>query len=103
MMMGINNISFSLDTPCTGFLSSSEVNFSGWEAKLDGKNVPIITSNLAFDAIDIPAGKHEIEFYYNPIIWVIGSIISIISLVLILIYSGYLRFLKEMIRTKRSQ
>lgn len=83
----LNSVSLSVDTPCNGFLSSSEVNFSGWEAKIDGKNVPIITSNLAFRSVNIPAGKHKIEFYYNPKIWIISLMISLSCLATLVIYT----------------
>lgn len=83
----LNSVFISLNTPCNGFLSSSEVNFSGWEAKIDGKQIPIIRSNLSFKALNIPAGRHRIEFYYNPKIWIFSLLISFLCFATLVIYT----------------
>ena len=56
-----------------------------WKATIDGKSTPTqSTKNLL--AIPLPKGKHIIEFYYFPIWLYIGTIISVLSLVLCGIY-----------------
>ncbi len=40
--------------------------FPGWEARLDGALVPLLRANLAFRAVGVPAGDHEIELRYRP-------------------------------------
>ena len=43
-----------------GLLRISEVFYDGWSVYLNGRKQEIINSDLAFMAIEIPAGKHEV-------------------------------------------
>jgi hypothetical protein len=36
----------------------------GWQARIDGKTVPILPANFAFMAVYVPPGKHEVELRY---------------------------------------
>ena len=39
---------------------------SGWKATVDGHAVPIYPANLAFRAVEVPPGSHDIVFRYAP-------------------------------------
>ena len=77
----INKIILSSSNDCDAQLLSSEVYYPGWQAKIDGKKTPVSSSNLAFRTVFLPAGKHIIEYYYYPYIYIYGLIISIITLI----------------------
>ena len=47
-----------------GWLVYSESNLPGWIATIDGERVPIRTANYLFQAIEVPAGEHSVEFRY---------------------------------------
>ncbi|MBI4055129.1 MAG: hypothetical protein HY402_03235, partial [Elusimicrobia bacterium] len=49
-----------------GFLFLSDNHFPGWKAFLDGKPAPILPSWIAFRAVAVPAGTHDIRFIYEP-------------------------------------
>lgn len=52
----------------------------GWHAKIDNKETAISPANFIFRAIKVPAGKHEITFWYWPRSFDIGLKISSLTL-----------------------
>ncbi len=57
----------------------------GWQAYLDGQPVEHIRVNYALRGMKIPAGQHRISFVFDPAIFRIGSVISMISSILFLL------------------
>jgi hypothetical protein len=53
----------------------------GWEARLDGKPVPIQRAEYLFRAVLLPAGDHTVEFHYRPASFRIGCLVSLAGLV----------------------
>lgn len=88
-----NKIVLKAQSWCDGYLSSSEVYYPGWRAKVDNVNTDIVQSNLSFRTIYLPKGDHLVEIYYQPTIYYMGAVISIIA-VLILIILLKSQFLK---------
>ena len=82
-----NKITLSTQSSCDAYLSTSEVYYPGWKAKIDNKPTKIFPGNYAFRAIFLPKGVHIVEFYYSPIIYFIGLLISIISLTILFLLS----------------
>jgi hypothetical protein len=50
--------------------------YHNWRAEIDGKPVKLLRANIAFQAIQIPAGKHQIHFFYQDRAFEIGAAIS---------------------------
>jgi uncharacterized membrane protein YfhO len=64
----------------------SEIYFPwGWNVKIDGKDTDLARVNYVLRAIRVPAGNHDIEFYFNPTSAQVTDDISIASIVLIYI------------------
>lgn len=57
----------------------------GWTMHLDGVEHPILRANYLLRAAMIPAGNHEIVMRYEPSIWRVGGIISLVSSLAILL------------------
>ena len=52
-----------------------------WHAYVDGKPTPLWRANHTFQALEVPAGKHQIRLVYEDRGFLYGSIISLVSLV----------------------
>ncbi|MBK5278256.1 MAG: YfhO family protein [Bacteroidia bacterium] len=87
--------------PFLKYESKSEVNglavFSeifypkGWHATIDGKEVPILRVNYVLRALEVPAGKHVIEFKFEPLPYIIGDKVTMASSwILLLVVIGCL-------------
>ena len=73
-----NRIDLTVDAPCDTNLVTSEVNYPGWVATVDGKKTNIDEGNLAFRTIKIPRGNHAVALWYTPQIFLVGGSVSII-------------------------
>jgi hypothetical protein len=62
----------------------------GWIATIDGKETPILRADYVLRALEIPAGKHTIEFRFEPKPYLVGNKITMASswILLILVIGG---------------
>ncbi|MDX2301429.1 MAG: hypothetical protein NW226_01460 [Microscillaceae bacterium] len=56
-----------------------------WTAYLDGKEVPHIRVDYILRAMQVPAGKHKIEFKFDSKVYRLGSKISLISSIILVL------------------
>ena len=70
-------------------------NYYGWKARIDAQPTEVITGNMSFLSVMVPAGVHEVVFYYDPKGVKVGFWISLISLIagisFVLIYPSGIR------------
>ena len=59
-----NLIKIQADGP--GWLVLAEVNYPGWKAYVDGEPEEIVSLQGLMRMIQLPPGKHEVEFSYQP-------------------------------------
>ena len=50
--------------------------FQNWKVFVDGKSVPVLRANEAFQAIEIPPGKHLVRFVYRDDMFYAGVAFS---------------------------
>lgn len=80
-----NHIKYISKNPNKGFAVFSEVYYNkGWNAYIDNQLVPHYEVNYLLRGLEIPQGKHFIEFKFEPQVIKTGSIITLISLGVIL-------------------
>jgi hypothetical protein len=70
--------------------------YPGWRATVDGRDAEILPANVAFRAVAVPAGSHEVVFTYEPMSVRLGSWITVLSLlaIAILLFAGQRRRLR---------
>ncbi len=57
-----------------------DVYYPGWVATIDGAPTPIRLANAAFRAVSVPAGRHRVDFVYQPASFrygVVGSAVGV--------------------------
>lgn len=66
-----------------GFLVTAWTHFPGWRGRVDGRDVPVHRANIAFLALEVPAGEHELELAYEPASVKLGFGLGALGLALI--------------------
>ncbi len=67
------------------WLIVADSDYPGWTAMVDSQPAYIYRANLAFRAVQVPAGVHTVEFAYRPWWTLAGAFVSAVSLLGILI------------------
>jgi uncharacterized membrane protein YfhO len=57
----------------------------GWAAFIDGQPTPVLAANLIARAIEVPAGRHNIQMRYTPPGWSTGLLVSCSTLLLLMV------------------
>lgn len=86
-----NHLKYVSNNVNDGLAVFSEMYYAnGWNAYIDGKPAPHFEADYALRAMNIPAGKHTIEFKFEPTVVKTGGNIALISglLMLILLAAG---------------
>ncbi len=52
----------------------------GWQATVDGRDVPSLRANYLYRGVRVPAGRHRIEWRYRPAVVAAGAVVSVLSL-----------------------
>ena len=75
-----NDLKYTSNNSNDGFAVFSEIYYkNGWKATVDGKETPILKVDYTLRGIEIPKGKHTIEFKFEPQVVKTGSTIALFS------------------------
>ena len=79
------NLFYESESTEAGLAVFSEVYYKTWRAFIDGEEVPVIRANYILRAIEVPAGKHTIEFRCKDELFSRMQVVSIVASALILL------------------
>jgi hypothetical protein len=84
-----NQLKYVSNNTSAGFAVFSENYYkNGWIATIDGKEAKIYQVNYVLRGLQVPAGKHTIEFKFEPQVVKTGSTIALISSIGMLLLIG---------------
>ena len=75
-------VQIEVETPGEAVLVLADAYYPGWQARLNGQEVPHFPAYFAFRGLAVPAGKHVVEFVYDPWTFRVGMWISVAALAL---------------------
>jgi hypothetical protein len=75
-------IAIKADLSTNGWLVLSDTYYPGWKVEVDGKETAIQRANCNFRAVELPAGKHIVFFYYRPASVLSGMVLTAAGILL---------------------
>lgn len=81
-----NRILVDVESEAVGFLIASVTAHKYWTATIDGAAADIVRTNLGYQGVVVPRGRHIVELrYQNPLVWTGGavSVASLLALALV--------------------
>jgi hypothetical protein len=79
-----NRAAIDVESFGRGFLVMSVTPHKYWRISVDGNRVPAIVTNIGYQGIVVPPGKHRVVMQYRNTLVVIGLWISVIATVVLL-------------------
>ena len=74
--------SFQTQAGTNTLLVMAQSYYHCWRASVDGKGVPLLRANAGFQAVEVPAGQHEVLLEYKDRAFHLGCAISLAALLL---------------------
>jgi len=73
------------DTPGGGMLVLTQNDEPGWSVRVDGRAARKTLALGAFRAVEIAPGRHEIAWKYRPLSFVVGAIVTLLTLIALVV------------------
>ncbi len=89
-----DKLSYEVDSKTGGIVVFSEIFYpGGWNAYIDGTLKEHYCANYILRGLTVPAGKHKIEFRFEPSAYYTGETISLMSSIILVLMFGGVGFL----------
>lgn len=79
---------FAVEATRPALLVLSQMDYPGWQARVDGKSVPVLRANYAFQAIAVPSGRSTVDLRFRPRSLQLGAILSAFGLLVVVACIG---------------
>jgi hypothetical protein len=89
-----NYLKYEVNSDKGGTVVFSEIYYPGWQSSIDGEGAPHGRANYILRAMNVPAGKHVVEFKFDPDSLHVTETIAFIALGLLALMAIVVIFLK---------
>jgi hypothetical protein len=79
-------IEVGVQTPAPALVSVAQTYYHPWQAYVDGRPTSLWRANFAFQALEVPAGTHEVKLIYEDRRFRTGAMVSLATLAMCVIY-----------------
>jgi hypothetical protein len=81
----LSSVDMQVDSSKAQWLFFSDMFYPGWKARVNGRPARIHRANYCFRALAVPAGLSEVRWNYDPILFRIGCMISLLTVFVLLV------------------
>ena len=89
-----NYLKYEVDSQSGGTVVFSEIYYPGWRSSIDGQEAEHGRANYILRAMNVPAGKHVVEFSFDPVSLHVTENIAFIALGLLVLVAVAMAFFK---------
>ena len=82
-------LEFEVDAGAAAMVTVAQSFYHPWHAYVDGKAFHLWRANHAFQALEVPAGRHQVRLVYEDRAFWLGTVISLLSLAGCLVGLGF--------------
>jgi hypothetical protein len=82
---------FTVEADQPALLTVAQTYYPRWQAFIDGKPTRLWRGNFAYQAVEVPAGRHVVELVYVDTAFHIGAAVSSVTLALLAVWAVYLK------------
>lgn len=75
-----------------GWLVGANTWYPGWIVQIDGQETPLLRANYLFQAVQIPAGIHQVDFIYQPLAFYAGVCLSLLGVIYVMAHKFWPKF-----------
>lgn len=75
-----SRVQFGVKTPAPTMVLIAQSFYHNWRALVDGQPVRLWRANYAYQALEIPTGRHEVVLVYRDLAFYLGTVFSALSL-----------------------
>jgi hypothetical protein len=85
-----NRVVVQANLSTAGFVVLSDLYYEGWKAFVDGEEQNLYKADHILRAVQLEAGEHRIEFVFDPLSFKVGSMASLITLLVVAAFTVFL-------------
>ncbi len=89
-----NYLKYEVNSEKGGTVVFSEIYYPGWQSTIDGEEVPHGRADYILRAMNVPAGKHVVEFRFDPKSLHLTETIAFVALGLLALWAAVLVFMR---------